>query len=121
MSTIIHLQSRQCGKTAAQKLAEATAASGAPADGVAPAAQFTRGELLGVRRFAEVAMCDIQRQVQIASLDPRVPRSELQDRKLGARLITAWLAATVMTIDGQLQEHKLLSEQPEEPVVEPAD
>ncbi len=118
--SILHYQPRG-SRPAAQKLSEATAASGAPADAAAPVAEFTRAELLGVRRFAGVAMGDLQRQVQRAQLDPRVPRSVLQERRLGARMITAWLAATVMAIDGQLQQQNLLAEQPEEPIVEPTD
>lgn len=66
-------------------------------------------ETLGIRKFIEMSLADLNDQVTKASKDSAIPAKQFDLIKLNAMIVTAWLTSALQTVDGMLAEAKARS------------
>lgn len=66
-------------------------------------------ETLGIRKFIEMSLADLNDQVTKASKDRAMSPKQFDLIKLNAMIVTAWLTSALQTVDGMLAEAKARS------------
>jgi hypothetical protein len=66
-------------------------------------------ETLGIRKFIEMSLADLNDQVTKASKDCSIPAKQFDLIKFNAMIVTAWLTSALQTVDGMLAEAKARS------------
>lgn len=69
-------------------------------------------ETLGIRKFLEMSIADLETQVRAAARDPRTPAKHFSQVKANAVVITAWLVSALEMVDGMLAQAKAASPEP---------
>lgn len=66
-------------------------------------------ETLGIRKFIEMSLADLNDQVTKASKDRAMSPKQFDLIKLNAMIVTAWLTSALQTVDGMLADAKARS------------